>query len=180
MQETWIWPLGWEDPLEKGMATHCNILAWSIPWTKEPGGLESMGSQRVGQGWATNILPPCPSPNPGVHPSSCAFSRWYHPAISSSVVPVSSCPQSLPASGSFQMSHIFIVLAWRIPGTGKPGGLLSMGSHRVRHGWSDLAAAAAACPFLGVKIIIDLSFLFSSSQNVRWNVLGLWKVKWNC
>ena len=40
--------LGWEDPLEKGMATHSSILAWEIPWAEEPGGLESMGSQRVG------------------------------------------------------------------------------------------------------------------------------------
>ena len=45
--ETWVKPLGWEDPLEKGMATHSSILAWRIPWTEEPGGLQSMGSQRV-------------------------------------------------------------------------------------------------------------------------------------
>ena len=42
MQKTWVWSLGWEDPLEKGMATHSSILAWDIPWTKEPGGLQSM------------------------------------------------------------------------------------------------------------------------------------------
>ena len=53
--------------------------------------------------------PPCPSPIPGVHPNSCPSSRWCHPAISSSVVPFSSCPQSLPASGSFPMSQLF---AW--------------------------------------------------------------------
>ena len=47
MQETSVPSLGWEDPLEKGMATHSSILAWEIPWTEEPGGLESMGSQRV-------------------------------------------------------------------------------------------------------------------------------------
>ena len=47
MQETQIQSLGWEDPLEKGMATHSSILAWSIPWTEEAGGLQSMGSQRV-------------------------------------------------------------------------------------------------------------------------------------
>ena len=45
MQDTWVQSLGWEDPLEKGMATHSSILAWSIPWTEEPGGLQSMGSQ---------------------------------------------------------------------------------------------------------------------------------------
>ena len=45
MQETWVQFLGWEDPLEKEMATHSSILAWRLPWTEEPGGLESMGSQ---------------------------------------------------------------------------------------------------------------------------------------
>ena len=52
MQETWIWSLGREDPLEKRRATHSSILAWRIPWTEEPGGLQSMGSQRVGRDWA--------------------------------------------------------------------------------------------------------------------------------
>ena len=51
--------------------------------------------------------PPCPSPTPGVHSNSCPSSRWCHPAISSSVVPFSSCPQSLPASGSFPVSQLF-------------------------------------------------------------------------
>ena len=49
MQETQVGSLGWEDPLEKGMATHSSILAWRIPWTEEPGRLQSMGSQRVRQ-----------------------------------------------------------------------------------------------------------------------------------
>ena len=53
--------------------------------------------------------PPCPSPTQGVHSNSCALSQWCHPAISSSVIPFSSCPQSLPASGSFPMSQLF---AW--------------------------------------------------------------------
>ena len=47
MQETWTQSLGWEDPLEKGMATYSSILVWRIPWTEEPGGLQSMWSQRV-------------------------------------------------------------------------------------------------------------------------------------
>ena len=51
--------------------------------------------------------PPCPSPTPGVYPNSCPLSWWCHPTISSSVVPFSSCPQHLPASGSFQMSQLF-------------------------------------------------------------------------
>ena len=47
MQEMWVQSLGQEDPLEAGMATHSSILAWRIPWTEEPGGLQSMGSQGV-------------------------------------------------------------------------------------------------------------------------------------
>ena len=53
MQETLVQFLGWEDPLEEGMATHSSILAWRISWTEEPGGLQSMGSQRVRHSWAT-------------------------------------------------------------------------------------------------------------------------------
>ena len=48
VQETQVRSVGWEDPLEKEMATHSSILAWKISWTEEPGGLQSMGSQRVG------------------------------------------------------------------------------------------------------------------------------------
>ena len=53
MQETWVCSLGWEDPQEEGTATHSSILAWRIPWTEEPGGLQSMGLQRVRQDWET-------------------------------------------------------------------------------------------------------------------------------
>ena len=52
-QKTWVRSLGWEDPLEKEMATHSSILAWEIPWTEEPGGLQSMASQRVRHDLAT-------------------------------------------------------------------------------------------------------------------------------
>ena len=55
VQETWVRYLSQENPLEKkGMATHSNLLAWRIPWTEEPGGLQSMGSQRAGHDWVTN------------------------------------------------------------------------------------------------------------------------------
>ena len=56
MQETWVQSLGGEDPLEKGMATHSGILAWRIAWTEEPGGLQSMGSQRIRHHGATNTF----------------------------------------------------------------------------------------------------------------------------
>ena len=138
MQEMWVLSLGQEDPMEKEMATHSSILAGEIPRAKEPGGLQSLGSQRVRHDWVTEhasyiltvvhsvqfssvaqscptLRPhelqharhPCPSPTPGVHSNSCPLSRWHHPAISSSVVPFSSCPQSLPASATFPVSQLF-------------------------------------------------------------------------
>ena len=54
MQETQVWSLGWEDPLEKDMAIHSSIFAWEIPWAEEPGGLQSIWSQRIGHNWVTN------------------------------------------------------------------------------------------------------------------------------
>ena len=68
----------------------CSVVSESL-WPHEP----------------QHSRPPCPSPTPRVHPNSCPLSQWYHLTISSSVVPFSSCPQSFPASGSFQMSQLF-------------------------------------------------------------------------
>ena len=59
-QETWVRSLGQEDPLEKEIATHSRILAWEIPWTEEPGGLQSVGSPRVGHDLMTKPGPPVP------------------------------------------------------------------------------------------------------------------------
>ena len=56
MQETWVQSLDREDPLEKGIITHSSILVWRIPWTQEPGGLQSTGSQKVGHDLATSLL----------------------------------------------------------------------------------------------------------------------------
>ena len=56
MQETWVQSLGWEDPLEKRMATHSSVLAWRIPRTEEPGGLQPRGSQRVSHDGVTDTL----------------------------------------------------------------------------------------------------------------------------
>ena len=55
MQETGVWSQGWEDPLEKEMATHSSTLAWKIPWTEVPGRLQPMGSRRVRHDWATSL-----------------------------------------------------------------------------------------------------------------------------
>ena len=56
MWEACVWSLGWEDPLEESMATHSSILAWRIPWTEEPGGIQSMGLQRVRHDWVTKHI----------------------------------------------------------------------------------------------------------------------------
>ena len=75
--------------------------------------------------------PPCPSPNPEVHSNSCPLSWWCHPAISSSVIPFSSCPQSLPASESFPMSQLF-------PWGGQSIGVSALASFlpKKSQGWS--------------------------------------------
>ena len=116
------------------MAIHSSILAWRIPWTEKPNGLQSMGLQRTGHhqsqsNWAhmhvhvllftSSVVPdslwphglqharlPCPSPSPGTFSSSCPLSQWCHPTISFSAVPFS-CLLSFPASGSFPMSQRF-------------------------------------------------------------------------
>ena len=77
--------------------------------------------------------PPCSSPTPGVHPNSCPLSRWCHPAISSPVVPFSSCSHSLPATGSFPMSQLF---AWG----GQSTGVSALASFLPKNtqGWSPL------------------------------------------
>ena len=77
--------------------------------------------------------PPCPSPTPGVHWDSYPSSQWCHPAISSSVIPVSSCPQSLPASESFPMSQL---LAWGSQSTGVSA--LASFLLKKSQGWSPL------------------------------------------
>jgi len=83
--------------------------------------------------------PPCPSPTPGVHPNSCPLSRWCHPAISSSVVPFSSLPQSLPASGSFPTLHMRWPKYWSFSFSISPSNELP-GLISFRMGWLDLLA----------------------------------------
>ena len=84
MRETWVRPLGWEDPLEKEMATHSSILGWRIPWTEEPDGLQSVGSQRVRHDWAHTLslftVRPTMSwsvPRPWWRTASCSLTAHY-------------------------------------------------------------------------------------------------------
>ena len=80
---------------------------WHPLWTTSVQFSCSVVSDSLRPHESQHARPPCPSPSPGVHSDSCPSSQWCHPAISSSVVPFSSCPQSFPASGSLQMSQLF-------------------------------------------------------------------------
>ena len=89
---------------------YCNMSHWSVGilpsldiWNQ----FSSVMSNSLRPHELQHTRPPCPSPTPGVLPNPCPSSWWCHPTISSSVVPFSSCPQSFPASGSFQMSQLF-------------------------------------------------------------------------
>ena len=141
MQETRVQSLGWEDPLEKGMATHSSILAWKIPWAKEPGRLQSVGSQRVRHNWAHT------------HPHTAGSARVVMLAIqifsySANFLSylMAQMIKNLPATQetwflSLDWEHPLkkgmaihsSILAWEIPGTEEPGRLQSMGSQRVGH-----------------------------------------------
>ena len=83
--------------------SHCteNVFISSVQFSR------SVVSNSLRPHESQHTRPPCPSPTPGVHPESCPLNRWRHPTISSSVIPFSSCPQSFPASGYFQMSQLF-------------------------------------------------------------------------
>ena len=114
MQETGVWLLSREDTMEKGMATHSSIPAWRTPWTEEAGGPQSSSVQFNSVSQLSDCLqchglkharPPCPTPTTRVYSYSCLLSQWCHPTISSSVDFFSSCLQSFPASGPFQMSQ---------------------------------------------------------------------------
>ena len=107
----------------EGNGTPLQYSCWKIPWTEEPGRLQSMRSLRVGHDWATSL-------------SLFTFTFHFH-ALEKEIATYSS------------------VLAWRIPGTGEPDGLPSMGSHRVGHDWSDLA-----------EIFLELFWFFDDPMDV--------------
>ena len=89
----------------------CIRRVWKIDWFPVYSSVQSLSQSDFLQTHESqHARPPCPSPAPGVYSNSCPSSRWCHPAISSSVIPFSSCPQSLPASGSFPMSQLFTSL----------------------------------------------------------------------
>ena len=113
MLKTWVRYLSWEDPLEKGMATHCSILAWRIPWTEEPGRLQTMESQRVGHNWAWAWS----------QLQMCSVSVWSHTEINWS-------------TASWSMTHLHCALQINDSLARHPAGLPS-GSSNL-HGFSIL------------------------------------------
>ena len=144
MWETWVQSLGWEDSLETGMATYSSILAWRIPCTEEPGGLQSMGSQRVGhtEQLHFHFSLSCTGEGNG-DPLQCSclenprdggawWAAVYGVTQSRTRLSDFTFPFHFHALEKEMATHCS-VLAWRIPGTGEPGGLQSMGSHRVGH-----------------------------------------------
>ena len=94
----YIWVLGWME-LRGMTGTYSGVKFSSVQLLSCVRLLQPHESQHA--------RPPCPSPTPGVYSNSCPWSRWCHSAISSNVIPFSSCPQSLPASGSFPTSQLF-------------------------------------------------------------------------
>ena len=150
MQETQVWSLGQEHLLEKGMATHSSILAWRIPWTEEPGMLQSMGC-RVEHNWATNIAththiyPSCLKPPAAVvcwlvspstysrSSSKCSFSLLHY--FSLVIIPIS-IKHTTRSPIWKKKSAPPVFLPGESPWTEEPGGLQSTGLQRVRHNWS--------------------------------------------
>ena len=124
--------------------------------------------------------PPCPSPTPGVYSKSCLSSQWCHPAISSSVIPFSSCPQSLPASGSFPMSQFFAwggqstgVSCFSISPSNEHPGLISL-----RMDWLDLLAVQGT-----LRVFSNTTVQHSPIISFIWTVwlrdLLFWKTRAN-
>ena len=144
MQETWARSLGQEDPLEKEMATHSSILAWRIPWMEEPGGLQSMGSQKsssAGKETACNAGDPGSIPGSGRSPGEgIDYPLQY--SWASLVAQTGKNPpamretwlQSLGWEDPLEegMTTHSSILAWRIPWTEEPGRFQSTGLQRVR------------------------------------------------
>ena len=158
MPEIWVRSLGWEDPLEKEMADHSSTLALKIPWMEEPGRLQSMGSQRIWQGWATSVN--CKRSNQSIlgnqpwifngrtDAEAEAPILWPPDVKSQPHLKRPWCWERLKAGGEghnrgwddWMASPAQQTWVWASSGrwwrTGKPGMLQSAESQRVRHNWA--------------------------------------------
>ena len=139
------------------MAPNSITLAWKISWMEEPGRLQSMGSLRLGHDWAASLSLSCIGEGNG-NPLQCSCldnprdgGAWWA-AVYGVTQSRTRLKRLSSSSSSFclekELATHSSVLAWRIPGTEEAGRRPSMGSHRVGHDWSDLAAAAAAAAVL--------------------------------
>ena len=109
MSHNFIVAMTWKQPRCSSTDEYTKKLWWIYTVEYSVQFSPSVMSDSLQPHESQHTRPPCPSPTPRVHPNSCPSSQWCHPAISSSVIPFSSCPQSLPALGSFPMSQLF---AW--------------------------------------------------------------------
>ena len=129
MQETRVRSLSWEDPLEKEMATHSSTLAWRIPWRKEPGRLQSMGSQRVSTVLSDFTFTFTLSIVPVIRASLVAQRLMRLPGMQETRVRSLSWEDTLEK----EMATHSSTLAWRIPWREEPSRLQSIESQRVGH-----------------------------------------------
>ena len=111
MQEIWVWSLGQEDPLEKGMTIHFSILAWRIPWPEESGRLQSTGSQRVRHGWAAII-----------RRQAVTLHKYIKPSVVGGIVPPSMTCWSLNPPSGFPGGSDGSVAETSLHQSGFPGG----------------------------------------------------------
>ena len=133
--ETWVQSLGWEDPLEEGMATHSSILAWRIPTDRGACGLQFMGSKRAGHDWATKQI----------HTYQVALVVKNPPAKAGDIREAGSVG-SIPGSGRHpggRSDNPLQYFCWRIPWAEEPGRLQSTGLFKESNNWSDLACTCA-------------------------------------
>ena len=142
----------------------CYIFQWSLQLTLKLYLAHQFSSVQFSHSVMSNSLwphesqytrPPCLSPTPRVHSNSCPSSQWCHPAISSSVIPFSSCPQSLPASGSFPMSQLF---AWGGQSTGASA--LALFLPKKSQDWSPLGWTSRVFSNTSLKASILPAFSF--------------------
>ena len=166
MQETRVWSLGQQDPLEKGMATHSSILAWRIWWTEEPGRLQSIGLQRAGHDWETNTF---------------TFQIKF---LKSITFLMAQTVKNLPAMHEIwvwflgqedplekQIATQSSILAWRISWTQEPCRPRSMGSQRVGHDWVNNTFTFHQIYFEFIEITMSF-FLKSLNIVIQWITLN--------
>ena len=161
-----LWPMVCNS---SGSSVHGILQARILEWVQFSSVIQSCPTLRPHE--LQHARPPCPSPTPRVHPNSRPSSRWCHAAISSSVIPFSSCPQSLPASESFPMSQLF---AWGGQSTGVSAlaSVLPMNTEDWSPlewtGWISLHSKGLSRVFSNTAVQKAYSFSRGSSQPRNW------------